>query len=169
MTLNISELKSNTSDYDYENSLDNNNNRGTLLTLHAETFYQSALNSNLEPFEELRVLLEEAREERTGFTNNNNTAFASSENSYSENNNDANRITIVGTIAGKLTQDRKFDQCIQVEKWWQKTHSDLLNKGLNVTVVCLHPSSVLDKDQFSQTHHKQAISMLHDATIEPRL
>ena len=43
-----------------------NVNRGNLLTFDTRTFYDLALAGNLEPFEELKVLIEEAIEERIG-------------------------------------------------------------------------------------------------------
>jgi hypothetical protein len=156
----------------YEDHNNNNNNHGTLLTLGAETFYQSALEGNLEPFEELRVLLEEANEERMDPTsNNNNTTTAFSEISSLRNSDedavaDASGITIIGAIAGKLAQDRKFEESIELEKWCQKTHSDLVKKGLKVNIICLHPSPRFSsEDQFTH-RHTQTISMLHDTIIE---
>ena len=57
-------------------------------------------------------------------------------------------ILVVGVV-DKLIRKEKFDQSINVEKWWQKTHSEWLQKGLKVTLMCPHPSSILDKNQFT--------------------
>jgi uncharacterized protein YicC (UPF0701 family) len=45
---------------DYEENV----NRGNLLTIDMRTFYNFALAGDLQPFEELKVLIEEAIEER---------------------------------------------------------------------------------------------------------
>jgi hypothetical protein len=125
-----------------------NVNRGNLLTLDT-TFYDNALAGNLEPFEELKVLIEEAIEERI----------------VSKTKDDEELIVVVvAGVAAELNRNEKFDDCIKVEKWWQKTHSEWLQKGLKVTVICPHLSPKLDKGEFS--HYKQAISSLHEVVEE---
>jgi len=122
-----------------------NVNRGNLLTFDTRTFYDNALAGSLEPFEELKVLLEEAIEERI----------------VSKTKDDEELIVVVvAGVAAELNRNEKFDDCIKVEKWWQKTHSEWLQKGLKVTVICPHLSPKFDKGEFS--HYKQAISSLHE-------
>jgi hypothetical protein len=125
-------------------------NRGNLLTLDTRTFYNFALAGDLQPFEELKVLIEEAIEEKkTG----------------SERNDEEEPIVVVvAGVAAELNRNEKFDECINVEKWWQKTHSEWLQKGLKVTVICPHLIPKLDKTEFM--HYKQAISSLHDIVVD---
>ena len=125
---------------------EDNVNRGNLLTLDIRSFYNFLLSGDQQPFEELRVLLEEAIRER----------IASDKN---------DEITFVSGIAGTLAANQKFDESINAEKWWQKTHSEWLQKGLKVTMICSHPSTIFDKNQF--IHYKQTISSLHDITLDP--
>ena len=125
-----------------------NVNRGNLLTFDTSTFYDNALAGSLEPFEELKVLIEEAIEER-----------------ISSKGNDADdEVIVVAEVASELNRNEKFDECIKVEKWWQETHSEWLQKGLKVTVICPHFSPILDKSEFM--HHKHAISSLHEIVLE---
>ena len=44
-------------------------------------------------------------------------------------------------------------------------HSEWLQKGLKITTICLHPSPILNKNQFID--YKQAISSLHNITLDP--
>lgn len=125
-----------------------NVNRGNLLTLDIRSFYNFVLAGNMQPFEELKTLLEEAIKER----------IASDKN---------DEVTFVSGIGGTLASNQKFDECIKVEKWWQKTHSEWLQKGLKVTMICSHPSTVFDKSQFVQ--YKQAMSSLHPTVVHPSL
>jgi hypothetical protein len=74
-------------------------------------------------------------------------------------------IILVVCIADKLVRNEKFDQSISIEKWWQKIHSEWLQKDLKVTLICPHPSPILDKSQFMD--YKQAMSSLHDITLDP--
>ena len=127
---------------DYEDNL----NRGNLLTLDIRSFYNFLLAGDQQPFEELRILLEEAIRER----------IASDKNI---------EVTFVSGIAGTLAVNQKFDESINAEKWWQKTHSEWLKQGLKVTMICSHPSTIFDKNEF--VHYKQAILSQHDITLDP--
>ncbi len=55
----------------------------------------------MQPFEELKVLLEEAIRER----------IASSKN---------DEVTVVSGIAGTLATNQKLDESINLEEWWEK-------------------------------------------------
>jgi hypothetical protein len=121
-------------------------NHGNLLTLDIRSFYNFVLAGNMQPFEELKILLEDAIKERIASEKNDEVIFVSG-------------------IAGTLATNQKFDESINSEKWWQKTHSEWLQKGLKVTMICVHPSPISDRNQFM--HYKQTISSLHDITLDP--
>jgi hypothetical protein len=120
-------------------------NRGNLLTLDTRSFYNFELAGDLQPLEELKIMIEEAIQERIA----------------SEKNDEV--IVVVGIAAG-LARNQKFDESINIERWWQKTHSEWLQKGLKVTIICPHSSAMLDKSQF--LHYTQALSSLHDITLD---
>jgi hypothetical protein len=103
----------------------------------------------LQPFEELKVLIEEGIEEKR---------------IASKRNDEELIVVVVAGVAAELNRNEKFDECINVEKWWQKTHSEWLQKGLKVTVICPHLIPKLDKSEFM--HYKQAISSLHDIVVD---
>jgi len=132
---------------DYEENV----NRGNLLTFDTRTFYNYALAGYLQPFEELKVLLEEAIEEKR---------IASKRN----DNDEELMVVVIAGVAAELNRNEKFDECIKVEKWWQETHSEWLQKGLKVTVICPHLIPKLEKGEFM--HYRQAISSLHEIVVE---
>jgi hypothetical protein len=101
----------------------------------------------MEPFEELKIMLEEAITERR---------IASDKN---------DEVTFVSGIAGSLATNQRFDESIAAEQWWQKTHSEWLQKGLKITMICSHPCTIFDKNQFM--HYKQAMSSLHQIVVDP--
>jgi hypothetical protein len=130
----------------YEESV----NRGNLLTLDIRSFYSSALAGDLQPFEELKILLEEAIKER----------IASAKNG---------EVTFVSGIGGTLAANQKFEESINAEEWWHKTHSEWLQKGLRVTIICSHPYAIIEKKSHEQqlAHYKQAMSSLHHIVVDP--
>jgi hypothetical protein len=133
---------------DYEGNM----NRDNLLTFDTGTFYNFALAGNLEPFEELKVLIEEAIEEKRSLSKRKVA------------NEEEVSIVVVAGVAAELNRNEKFDECIKVEKWWQQTHSEWLHKGLKVAVICPHLRPKLDKDEF--THYREAIASLHEIVVE---
>jgi hypothetical protein len=100
----------------------------------------------MEPFDELKTMVEEAIKERIASKSN-------------------DEIILVMGVVGGLAEKQKFDESLNLERWWQKTHSEWLQKGLKVTIICPHPSPILDKNQF--IHYKQTLSSLHDITLHP--
>ena len=140
-TSHISEIASEIINYE------DNVNRGNLLTFDTRSFYNSALAGDMEPFEELKIMLEEAITERR---------IASDKN---------DEVTFVSGIAGSLATNQRFDESIAAEQWWQKTHSEWLQKGLKITMICSHPCTIFDKNQFM--HYKQAMSSLHQILVDP--
>jgi hypothetical protein len=126
-------------------NFEDNVNGATLLTLDIRSFYDSLLAGNVQPFEELKILLEEAIRERTA-------------------SGKSQEVTFVSGMAGTLAANQKFDQCINSERWWQKTHSEWLQNGLKVTMICSHPSRIFDRSQFM--HYTQTMSSLHEEIVE---
>ncbi len=123
-------------------------NYGNLLTLDARSFYNSVLEGNMEPFEELKVLLEEAIMER----------ILSDKNS---------EVTFVSGIGGTLAINQKFNKSIDAEKWWHDTLSEWLQKGLRVTLICSHPRTIFDREnQQELMQYKQAMLSLHETVVD---
>ena len=145
-TLHISNIESEITNYE------DNVNRGNLLTIDTRSFYNFLLSGNMEPFEELKVLLEEAMRERIAAGKKNDEG-----------------VTFVSGIAGTLATNQRFEESINAEKWWQKTHSEWLQKGLKVTMICLHPSTVFDKQSQEEQfmNYKRAMLSLHQAVLDP--
>jgi hypothetical protein len=132
--------------FDYEENV----NRGNLLTFSTGTFYGFAVAGDMQPFEELKVLIEEAIEEKR---------IASKRN---DKNEEAIVVLVVG-VAAELLRNGKVDEAVKLEKWWQETHFEWLHKGLKVNIICPHLSLTFDRGEFMQ--FKQVISSLHDVVV----
>jgi hypothetical protein len=122
----------------------NNMNLGNLLVMKLETFYERALIGDLEPFKDFKALIEEVLKERI----------------IAGKNGEA---VVVADCADNLSRNEKFDECVYVERWWQNTHLEWHKSNLQITVVCPHPSSVLNKSSIA--HYRQRISHQHSFTI----
>ena len=76
-----------------------NTNRGNLLTFDTGTFYNFALAGNLQPFDELKVLIEEAIEEKRILSKKNEV-----------NEEDEVTVAVVAGVAAELNRNEKFDE-----------------------------------------------------------
>ena len=77
-----------------------NVNRGNVLTFDTRTFYNFELASDLQPFEELKVLIEEAIEEKRIL-------------SKKKVANEEETVVVLAGVAAELNRNEKFDKCIK--------------------------------------------------------
>jgi hypothetical protein len=125
---------------DYRGNLD----RGDLVILNIRKFYDQALDGDLEPFRDLKVILEEAAKERIATGKRDD-------------------VIVVADCAENLSRNERFATCFDVENWWQNTHFEWLEKNLRITVICPHQRPQSGNRSFMQ--HLQLISHLHSETI----
>ena len=137
-TLHILKLSSRITGY-----ADNVRN-GNLFIVTLKIFYERALAGDLEPFRDFKLLVEEILRER----------IASGR---------SGEAVVVADCADSLSRDEKFDECIYVERWWQDTYSEWQENKLKITVICPHPSSILDKNTF--VRYKQQIARQHSLIV----
>jgi hypothetical protein len=121
------------------------------LTFDTRTFYNFAIAGDLQPFEELKVLIEEAIDEKRIL-------------SKKKIADEEVIVVVIAGVAAELNRNEKFDECIKLEEWWQKTHSEWLHKGLKVAIICPHLNPKLDKDEFKHSRH--VISSLHEIVVK---
>lgn len=121
-----------------------NINNGNLLVVKLRTFYERSLSGDLEAFKDFKTMLEEIVLERivSGGTD---------------------EVLVVADCADNLSRNKMFDETLFVERWWQNTHLEWLEKNLKITIICPHPSSVLEDELFAD--HKQKISSQHSMTL----
>lgn len=118
--------------------------QGDLMVVRLGSFYERALIGNLEPFEDLKAILEGILIERI-------------------NVGKIPEAIVVADCADMLSRNEKFDECIFVERWWHNTHSEWVDKNVRINVVCPHPSTVLRQEPFLVQEHQ--IARLHSLTV----
>jgi len=120
-----------------------NTQKGNLRFINFKPYYESALKGDLKLFEKLKNELEYLLNKR-----------------LSEGKKD--KILVFADAACNLSETRNFNECIELEKWWQDVNIDWARNHKNITVVCPHPNSVF-KD--SEQDIKNKIIGLHDTTF----
>jgi CheY-like chemotaxis protein len=119
--------------------------KGNLVIIDFLPFYESAKLSNLTPFRQLKKRIEELLHKR-----------------LSEGKSD--KVLIFAEAAGFLSEHCHFDKSIELESWWNDAHFEWLKNKLNITILCPHSATVLNK--YSNLYAKSQISNTHSLTLE---
>ena len=120
--------------------------KGNLVIVDFLPFYESAKASNLAPFKQLKVRIEQLLRKR-----------------ISEGEGD--KVLIFAEAAGFLSEQCHFNESLDLESWWNDTYFDWLkNKQLNITIICPHPATVLNKE--SNLYAKSQIGNVHSLVVE---
>lgn len=120
--------------------------KGNLVVIDFLHFYESARASNLAPFKQLKVRIEQLLRKR-----------------LSEGKGDT--VLIFAEAAGFLSEHCHFNKSIDLESWWNDAYFDWLkNKQLNVTIICPHPATILNKE--SNLYAKNQIGNVHSLMVE---
>jgi CheY-like chemotaxis protein len=136
----LSRISSNITNYQV------NIEKGNLVVIDFLHFYESARASNLAPFKQLKVRIEELLRKR-----------------LSEGKGDT--VLIFAEAAGFLSEHCHFNKSIDLESWWNDAYLDWLkNKQLNVTIICPHPATILNKE--SNLYAKSQIGNVHSLMVE---
>jgi hypothetical protein len=109
------------------------------------TFFESASIGDMEPYEDLKLLLEEIIKERI-------VAGHKGE------------MVIFGDCADYLSRCEMFDQCIALEQWWDDACNDWYKNGIKISVICPHTVSSFARSSF--IHFKEDVSGLHNITLQ---
>ena len=115
-----------------------------LKFINFKPYYESALKGDLTLFKELKSELEYTLAKR-----------------LSEGKK--NKIIVFADAACTLSDNRRFNECIDLEKWWQDVHLEWIKNNKDISVVCPHPKYVFKKEQ-EEISNK--ISNYHDVTID---
>jgi CheY-like chemotaxis protein len=126
---------------EYDKHVQNN----SLLVVDFKPFYDSALVGRLELFEELAYKIECKIDERAAAGHNSKTL-------------------IVADAACNLTKNKYFGQAAKLENWWQNTFRRWTTSGLDITIICAHPSRTLNEEfhDYAASH----ISRMHSLTLD---
>ncbi len=125
----------------YEQNVQNEN----LKFINFKPYYESALIGDLSPFKKLKSELEYKLYKR-----------------ISEGKK--GKIIIFADAACNLSENRHFNECIDLEKWWQETNLEWIKNNKDITVICPHPNYVFKEESEQDIRNK--INNYHDVTID---
>lgn len=117
--------------------------KGDLVIIDFYPFYQSALTGDLGPFDGLKDRIEQMLSERTM-------------------DGKGDKVLIFAEAAGALSRHQEFERSVNLEKWWNDVHLEWIRKSLNITVICPHPSDILNNKHHAKSH----LADVHSVTLE---
>ena len=124
---------------------DQNIASGNLMIFELGPFFESASLGDMEPYEDLKLLLEEIIKERI-------VAGHKGE------------IVVFGDCADYLCRCELFEQCIALERWWDEACSNWQKSEIKISVICPHSISAFTGQ--SSLHFKEEVSDLHTVTLQ---
>lgn len=134
--LNVERLSSRIIDYDF------NIKNGNIQFIDFKPFYEAALVSNISPFVHLKDKLESTLQDRVA-------------------DGKEEKIIVFADAACCLTENKKFNESVQLENWWVNTHDEWINNDRNITVICPHPAQSLREE----LEVKWQIADVHDVMV----
>lgn len=73
------------------------------------------------------------------------------------------KVLVFADAVCTLSENKHFNECIDLEKWWQDVHTNWVRNNKNIFVVCPHHNYIF-KD--SEQGIRNKISALHTITID---
>lgn len=122
-------------------SFDAHVQKGDLLVIDFKPFYDSALAGDLSMFAALAERIEEILAKRASLGL-------------------STRTLVIADAACNLTKNRHFAESAHLETWWQDTHKRWMEEGLDITIICAHPSYVQKEAQ--QVLHSHSLTCTTD-------
>ena len=147
-SLNVYDSKSSSNISNLSSKIGNykgNIESGELQIVDFKPYYESALQGDLSTFNNLKIQWEKTQRQR-----------------ISEGKKDA--ILAFADTACFLSQNKHFEECKVLEKWWHNTTTEWAQNNRNITVVCPHPGVVLNDPILSDT--KGRLNEMHTITID---
>jgi CheY-like chemotaxis protein len=107
--------------------------KGNLLLVDFKPFCESAKEMRLKPFQDLMEFVKEKNRNRAD-----------------------QHVRIVGRAAGWLYENKHFDQCLALERWWH-------TKPFNGSLICPYKMSLFEHKQFFE--HRDSLFVRHDTIL----
>lgn len=76
------------------------------------------------------------------------------------------KIRVFADAACTLSENKEFEECIELESWWNSAHQEWTRSRSqkNITVICPHPAAVFNEE--TTAHAKARIAAVHSVTVQ---
>ena len=76
------------------------------------------------------------------------------------------KILAFADAACTLSENKEFEECVELESWWHSAHQEWTRSSQNITVICPHPAAVFNEE--TTAHAKAQIAAVHSLMLETR-
>ncbi|MEP0824053.1 MAG: MEDS domain-containing protein [Nitrososphaera sp.] len=114
--------------------------KGNLVVVDLKPFFESAQKGSLASFWQLKIKLERLLNQKM-------------------DGRRGDRVLVFADAACTLSESGQFEECVALESWWQSVYQGWKNNEQNITVICPHPSRILNMDS------KDMIASVHTLTL----
>lgn len=74
------------------------------------------------------------------------------------------KILLFADAACTLSENKEFEECVELESWWQSAHQEWIKSSQNITVICPHPVAVFNERLTA--HVKAQIAAVHSIMLQ---
>lgn len=75
------------------------------------------------------------------------------------------KLLVFTDAACTLSENKEFEECIELESWWHSAHQEWIKRSQNITVIHPHPAAALDEGK-AAVHAKAQIAAVHSVMLE---
>lgn len=75
------------------------------------------------------------------------------------------KIVAFTDAACTLSENKEFEECIELESWWHSAHQEWIKRSQNITVIHPHPAAAFDEGK-ATVHAKAQIAAVHSVMLE---
>lgn len=76
------------------------------------------------------------------------------------------KILAFADAACTLSENKEFEECVELESWWHNAHQEWTRSSQNITVICPHPAAVFNEE--TTAYAKAQIASVHSVMLEAR-
>jgi CheY-like chemotaxis protein len=127
-------------------NFEKNVKQGNLVIIDFKPFFEAARKGDPTIFNQLKSQLETMRKQR-----------------IVEGKSD--KILAFTDAACTLSENKEFEECIELESWWHSAHQEWIKRSQNITVIHPHPAAAFDEGK-ATVHAKAQIAAVHSVMLE---
>lgn len=127
-------------------NFEENVKQGNLVIIDFKPFFEAARKGDPTIFNQLKSQLETMRKQR-----------------IEEGKGD--KILAFTDAACTLSENKEFEECVELEGWWHSAHQEWIKRSQNITIIHPHPAAAFDEGK-ATVHAKAQIAAVHSVMLE---